>query len=105
VSPGSGTPTGNVTFDDRSTVPGTVTLTNRAASFTTLSSAVGTHSIKAVYAGDTRQSDDACQSQGKSASDCSIAGLAHGSQPKTEAIDPGEGGLRLERGGYCHGNS
>ena len=52
VSPGSGTPTGTVTFDDGSTVLGTVTLTNGTASFTTSSLAVGTHSIKAVYAGD-----------------------------------------------------
>ena len=53
VSPGSGTPTGNVTFDDGSTVLGTVTLTSWTASFTTSSLALGTHSIKAVYAGDT----------------------------------------------------
>jgi hypothetical protein len=53
VSPGSGTPTGNVTFDDGSTVLGTVALTDGTASFTTSSLAVGTHSIKAVCAGDT----------------------------------------------------
>jgi hypothetical protein len=53
VSPGSGTPTGNVNFDDGSTVLGTVALNNGTASFTTSSLAVGTHSIKAVYAGDT----------------------------------------------------
>ncbi len=53
VSPGSGTPTGTVSFDDGSTVLGTVTLTNGTASFTTSSLAAGTHSIKAVYAGDT----------------------------------------------------
>jgi hypothetical protein len=53
VSPGSGTPTGNVTFDDGSTVLGTVTLTNGTASVTTSTLAVGTHSIKIVYAGDT----------------------------------------------------
>ena len=46
-------PTGTVTFDDGSTVLGTVALTNGTASFTTSSLAVGTHSIKAVYAGDT----------------------------------------------------
>ena len=53
VSPGSGTPTGEVAFDDGSKVLGTVSLTNGTASFTTSSLAVGTHSIKAVYAGDT----------------------------------------------------
>ena len=52
VSPGSETPTGNVTFDDGSKVLGTVTLTNGTASFTTSSLTVGTHSIKAIYAGD-----------------------------------------------------
>ena len=53
VSPGSGVPTGTVTVDDGSTLLGTVTLTNGTASFTTSSLAVGSHSIKAVYAGDT----------------------------------------------------
>ena len=53
VSPGSGTPTGNVTFDDGSMVLRTVALTNGTASFTTSTLAVGTHSIKIVYAGDT----------------------------------------------------
>ena len=53
VSPGSGVPTGTVTFDDGSTVLGTVTLSNGTASFTTSSLTVGTHSIKVVYAGDT----------------------------------------------------
>jgi hypothetical protein len=53
VSPGSGVPTGTVTFNDGSTVRGTVTLSNGTASFTTSSLTVGTHSIKVVYAGDT----------------------------------------------------
>jgi hypothetical protein len=53
VAPGSGVPTGTVTFDDGSTVLGTVNLTGGTATFTTSSLAVGTHSIKAVYAGDT----------------------------------------------------
>ena len=52
MSPGSGTPTGTVTFEDGSTVLGTVTLSNGTASFTTSSLAVGTHSIKIVYSGD-----------------------------------------------------
>ena len=53
MSPGSGTPSGTVTFEDSSTVLGTVPLTKGTASFATSSLAVGTHSIKAVYAGDT----------------------------------------------------
>ncbi len=53
VSPGSGTPTGTVTFYDGSTTLGTATLSGGIASFTTSSLAVGTHSIKVVYSGDT----------------------------------------------------
>jgi hypothetical protein len=53
VAPGSGTPTGTVTFYDGSTKLGTGTLGGGVASFTTASLAVGSHSIKAVYGGDT----------------------------------------------------
>jgi len=53
VSPGAGTPTGTVTFKDGSTVLGTGTLTNGIAKFATSSLAVGSHSITAVYGGDT----------------------------------------------------
>jgi Bacterial Ig-like domain (group 3) len=53
VSPGSGTPTGTVTFEDGSTVLGTANISAGTASFTTSSLSVGTHSIKAVYGGDT----------------------------------------------------
>ena len=53
VSPGSGTPTGTVTFDDNGTQIGTGTLTAGVATFSTSSLAVGTQSITAVYSGDT----------------------------------------------------
>jgi len=53
VSPGSGTPTGTVTFYDGSTTLGSATLGGTgAASFTTSSLSVGSHSIKVSYAGD-----------------------------------------------------
>ena len=56
-SPGSGTPTGTVTFKDGSTVLGTGTLSTgggvSTATFMTSKLAVGTHSIVAVYGGDT----------------------------------------------------
>ena len=52
-----GTPTGTVTFDGRSTVLGTGTLSTKngvtTATFTTSELAVGPHSITAVYGGDT----------------------------------------------------
>jgi len=53
VSPGAGTPTGTVTFEDGSTVIGTATLSGGVARFATTALAVGSHSIKAVYGGDT----------------------------------------------------
>ena len=55
VSPGSGTPTGTVTFDDGTTPIGTVTLSSGVATFTTSSSdgRGSPYSITAVYSGDT----------------------------------------------------
>jgi hypothetical protein len=52
VSPGSGTPTGTATFMDGSNTLATATLSGGAASFTSSSLSVGTHSIKVVYSGD-----------------------------------------------------
>jgi hypothetical protein len=53
-SPGSGTPTGSVTFNDGSTALGTATLNGSGiATFSTSSLSVGSHSITVVYGGDT----------------------------------------------------
>jgi hypothetical protein len=51
-APGSGTPTGSVTFKDGSTTLGTGTLGSGTATFSTSSLTIGTHSITAVYGGD-----------------------------------------------------
>ena len=53
-APGSGTPTGTVTFMDGSTTLGTGTLNGSGvATFSTSGLSVGSHSITAVYGGDT----------------------------------------------------
>ena len=53
-SPGSGTPTGTVTFYDGTNVLGIGTLNSSGkATFTTSALAVGRHSITAVYGGNT----------------------------------------------------
>jgi hypothetical protein len=52
IPPGSGTPTGTVSFFDGATLLGTATLVGGVAIFTTSALAVGTHSITAVYSGD-----------------------------------------------------
>ncbi len=52
-APGSGMPTGTVTFMDGSTMLGTGTLSGGVVTFSTSSLSVGTHSITAVYSGDS----------------------------------------------------
>jgi VCBS repeat-containing protein len=53
TEPGSGTPTGKVTFKDGSRILGTGTLdASGQATYTTSSLSVGNHSITAVYGGD-----------------------------------------------------
>jgi hypothetical protein len=52
-APGSGTPTGTVTFLDGGTSIGSGTLSGGSASFSTSALAVGTHSITASYAGSS----------------------------------------------------
>ena len=51
VAPGTGVPTGTVTFRDAATVLGTVTLVNGSASLVTSTLAVGSHSLTAAYSG------------------------------------------------------
>jgi FKBP-type peptidyl-prolyl cis-trans isomerase 2 len=53
TSPGGGTPTGTVTFEDNGTSIGTATLSGGSASFSTSTLSVGTHPITAVFSGDT----------------------------------------------------
>jgi photosystem II stability/assembly factor-like uncharacterized protein len=51
VAPGSGVPSGTVTFKDNGTTLGTLTLASGSATFNTSSLASGTHPITAVYSG------------------------------------------------------
>lgn len=53
IPPETGTPTGTVTFRDGLTTIGTGTLNSGQASFSTSTLSVGSHSITAVYTGDT----------------------------------------------------
>jgi hypothetical protein len=53
VAPGTGVPTGTVTFYDGTTQIGTGTLVNGVATLALSTLAAGSHSIKAVYGGDT----------------------------------------------------
>ena len=54
TAPGSGTPTGTVTFEEgAATLAATVALASGQATFTTSSLSVATHTVTAVYSGDT----------------------------------------------------
>ena len=52
VAPGSGTPTGSITFLDGSTTLGTATLSGGKATFKTTALAAGPHTITVSYSGD-----------------------------------------------------
>ena len=52
--PGSGTPGGTVQFTDGNTVLATMTLSKGKATFTTSSLSVGSHPMRAVYAGNSK---------------------------------------------------
>ena len=51
--PGAGTPAGTVTFEDGAAVLGTATVSGGQAAFTTSTLSVGTHTINALYSGDS----------------------------------------------------
>lgn len=52
ANPGSGMPTGTVSFYDSGTLLGTITLSGGSAALTISTLNVGMHSITAVYSGD-----------------------------------------------------
>jgi len=54
LSSTAGTPSGTVSFYDATTLLGTVTLSGAQAAYTTSSLATATHSITAVYSGDSK---------------------------------------------------
>lgn len=54
VSGSGGTPTGTVTFKNGATILGAVALSSGKATFVTSTLTVGTHSITAVYSGDSK---------------------------------------------------
>jgi len=55
-TPGADSPSGTVTFKDGTTTLGTATLSNGIATYSTSAFGVGSHSITAVYVGDTNYS-------------------------------------------------
>ncbi len=64
-APGSGTPTGIATFNDRGHVLGNCTLTSGRATFTTATLTAGGHAITVVYAGDQNFSSSTSRGYGQ----------------------------------------
>ena len=57
TSPGAGSPSGTITFKDSATTIGTATLNNGVATLAVGALSVSTHSLTAVYSGDTNFSN------------------------------------------------
>jgi hypothetical protein len=76
TAPGSGTPTGTVSFSDGATALGTATLSGGSASLTVSSLSVASHSITASYAGDSNFTSSVSaafsQTVGKAATQTSV---------------------------------
>ena len=103
TAPGSGTPSGTVTFKDGATTLGTGTLSSGSATFTTNGLSVASHSITAVYAGDgsfnTNTSGIVTQTVNKASSATALASSANPSvfgqsvtfTATVSAVSPGSG--------------
>jgi hypothetical protein len=88
-APGSGTPTGTVTFTDGSTLLATVALSGSSASFSTASLSGGSHTITATYSGDsnfTTSSGTATVTVGMAATTTLSASLASSAAGRAEAF-------------------
>ncbi len=95
VSSSSGSPTGTISFFDSTALLGTVALSQSAASFTTSGLSVGTHSITAVYSGDTNFATVTSTAVAQGVQDFSLGssggsgpGSGSGSTP-TQTVVPG----------------
>ncbi len=102
-APGSGSPTGSVTFSDGATALGTVAISGTTAAFSTSSLGVGSHAITASYAGDANFASSVsapfAQTVGRAATQTSVTSSPNPSvygQPATltaimTAVAPGNG--------------
>jgi VCBS repeat-containing protein len=101
TAPGSGTPTGTVTFLDGLTSLGAANLVNGQASFTITSLATGLHSLMATYAGDgsfSQNSGVAGQTVNRASTNTSLSSSANPSINQSvtftatvSAVAPGAG--------------
>ena len=81
VSPDTGVPTGVVTFEDGSSMLGTMALSGGTASLSTTSLTLGNHTISAVYGGDAdfdgSTSDAFAQTVGQASTTTTVTSLAN----------------------------
>jgi len=94
VTSGGGTPTGTVTFYDNAVPLGSGTLVAGSATLTTSSLAAGTHSITAVYAGDSNFLSSPSPALSQVVATCSLnAFLLEGLRGSFNAAIAGKPGL------------
>ncbi len=89
VSSSAGTPTGSVDFYDGTTLLGSASLANGTGIYATSSLASGTHSITAVYAGDTNFAGATSSAIAQVVQDFSLGTPGSGSGVPSQSILPG----------------
>ena len=87
VSSSPGTPTGSVSVYDGSTLLGSATLAQGVATYTTSSLTVGSHSVTAVYGGDSNFSGVTSSGVTETVEDFALS--VPSGNPKSQTVSPG----------------
>jgi hypothetical protein len=96
ISPGTGVPTGTVTFEEGSTTLGTVTLTDGAAQLSMTPSSAGAETITVAYSGDDQPSSvELPLTIGKAAATLGLSNLSftYDGSPHAAIVTTNPGGL------------
>ena len=98
VSPGTGVPTGTVTFEEGSTILGTATLTDGVAQLSTTPSAAGTETITVAYSGDANDQPSSVEfplTVGQAAATLDLGNLSftYDGSPHTAVVTTSPAGL------------
>ena len=96
ISPGTGVPTGTVTFEEGSTILGTATLIDGVAQISTTPSAAGTETITVAYGGDDQPSSvEFPLTVGQAAATLDLGGLnvTYDGSPHAAVVSTSPGGL------------
>lgn len=93
VAPGSGSPSGTVTFSDAGTFLGTAPVADGQATFSTGALSVGTHTITASYSGDGNFLGSSATVAPRVLAPASLSGLVYNDFNNNGEVDFGEPGI------------